>query len=144
VTRQFFRLAALLALAALPVAAQEVQRCEGADGKVSDANGSCPPGTAAARTLPPAGAPSTSEQKAAQQRARQDVRDAAELDRERKAEQARLARGEEQAQAKANKQEAQCRRLQTRLKQEQPELAEATQNRRAEELYVADCAPVRN
>ena len=145
--------AALSALAVLPAAAQELQRCEGADGKVSYAHGPCRPGTTAVRTLPPASTPSAADQKAAQQRAQQDVRNAAALDRARKAEAERVARQQEQVQAKAKKQEAHCRRLETRLRQAQDELAAATQNKRAEAqrrvkraegLYTEDCGAVKN
>jgi len=143
----------LLALWSLAAAvAQEVQRCEDPAGKVSYANGPCPPGTAAVRPLPPAGGPSAADQKAAQQRAKQDVRDAAAVDRARKAEEERLAREQEQAQAKAKKQEAQCKRLEARLRHAQQDLAGAAPNRRseaqrvarrAEEAYVEDCGPPR-
>jgi hypothetical protein len=146
-------LAALLALTALPALAQDVQRCQGAEGKVSYANGACPPGTAAVRTLPPAGTPSPAEQKAAQQRAQQDVRRAAALDRARKAEEDRAARERQQRSAEARKQEAHCRRLQTGLRHAQEDLADARPHKRiearrrvarAEDLYREDCGPLRN
>jgi len=47
-----------MSLAAAPASAQDVQRCEDASGKVSYANGQCPQGTTAVRTLPPAATPS--------------------------------------------------------------------------------------
>ena len=144
--------AVLMVLAALPAAAQEVQRCEGADGKVSYANGACPPGTAAVRSLPAAGPPSAADQKAAQQRAQQDVRNAAALDRARKAEEERIARAQEKEQATAKKKEAHCQRLETRQRAAQAELADASGSKRteaqrrlkrAEQLYVEDCGPVK-
>jgi hypothetical protein len=137
---------------ALPAAAQDVQRCEGADGRVSYANGPCPPGTTAVRTLPPANTPSASDQKAAQQRAQQEARSAAALDRTRKAEEERLAREQEKAQAQAMKQQTHCRRLETRLRQAQEDLAGAKPNKQAEaqrrvklaeDLYTEDCGPVK-
>jgi len=142
----------LMSLATVPAGAQDVQRCEDANGKVSYANGPCPQGTTAVRTLPPAATPSAADRKAAQQRAQQDTRDAAALDRARKAEEQRIAREQEQAQARAKKQEAQCRRLETRLRQEREELASASSNkraeaqrrvRRAEQAYVEECGPVK-
>jgi hypothetical protein len=145
-------LAALIALAALPAAAQDVQRCEAADGKVSYANGPCPPGSTAMRTLPPAGAPSAADQKAAQQRLQQDARGVAALDRARKAEEDRVAREHELALSKAKKQESQCRRLQASLRYAQEDLASARLHKRAEaqrrvvraeDRYVEDCGPVR-
>ena len=51
--RAQFLVAALLTAAA-PAMAQDVRRCEGVDGKVSYANGACPPGTLEVRTLAPA------------------------------------------------------------------------------------------
>jgi dTMP kinase len=142
----------IMSLAAAPASAQDVQRCEDASGKVSYANGQCPQGTTAVRTLPPAATPSAADRKAAQQRAQQDTRDAAALDRARQAEEQRIAREQEQAQAKAKKQEAQCRRLETRLRQEQNELAIASSNkraeaqrrvRRAEQAYAEECGPLK-
>jgi hypothetical protein len=138
----------LLAVWTLAAAAQEVQRCESTDGKVSYANGPCPPGTAAVRALPPAGTPSAADQKAAQQRTQQDVRNAAALERARKAEAERAAREQEQAHAKARKKEAHCRRLENRLRDAQEDLAKAKENkrteaqrrlRRAEDLLAEDC-----
>ena len=142
----------VMSLAAVPACAQDVQRCEDATGTVSYANGPCPPGTTAVRTLPPAATPSAADRKAAQQRGQQDARDAAALDRARKAEEQRIAREQEQAQTKAKKQEVQCRRLETRLRQEQEELARAPSSkraeaqrraRRAEQAYVEECGPVK-
>jgi hypothetical protein len=141
-------LAALVALSALPAAAQEMQRCEGPGGKVSYAQGACPPGTTAVRTLPPATTPSSADQKAAQQRAQQDLRNAAALDKSRKTEEERIAREQEKAAAAAKKQEAHCRQLDARLRQAQDELDQSTAARRAEAqrrvrraqtLYVEDC-----
>jgi len=149
-------IAALLVVAAVLVAqgaaAQELQRCEGPDGKVSYAQGACPDGTRAARALPPAEPPSAADRKAAQQRGQQDVRDAAAIDRTRKAEEEKQARDQAQAQARQAKQEAQCRRLQSRLDAARKELAEApAKNRteaqrrvkRAEQLFVEDCGPLK-
>ena len=151
-TRSRLVFALLMSLAAVPASAQDVQRCEDASGKVSYANGPCPQGTTAVRSLPPAATPSAADRKAAQQRAQQDTRDAAAVDRARKAEDERIARDQEQAQARAKKQEAQCRRLETRLRQEQDELASAPSNkravaqrrtRRAEQAYVEECGPLK-
>jgi hypothetical protein len=148
VNRRRVLLVATLALAATPAPAQDVQRCESADGGVSYANDTCPPGTTAVRTVTAAGAPNAADQKAAQQRAQPDMRRAAEIDRARQAEEQRALRQQEQAQAKAKKQETHCRRLQTRLRQAQEELAESRppkqaeaqrRVRRAEELYREDC-----
>ncbi len=143
----------LLALAALPAAAQDVQRCEAADGKVSYANGSCPPGTSTVRTLPPAGTPSAADHRAALQRAQQDARSVAALDRSRRAEEERDARDRQQAIAQARKQETQCRRLLTSLRYAKEDLATARPAKRiaaqrrvdhAEDLYREDCGPPRH
>jgi hypothetical protein len=146
-------LAALLALTALPAPAQEVQRCQGVDGKVSYANQACPDGAAAVRTLPPAGVPSAAEQQAARLRVEQDVRRAAALDRARAAEEDRAARERQQLLADARRQEAHCRRLQTGLRHAQEDLAAARSSKRmqmqrrlarAEDLYREDCGALRN
>jgi hypothetical protein len=144
-------LVAVLA-SALPAAAQEMQRCEAPDGRTSYVAGSCPPGTRSVRSLPPAEPPSAADQKSARQRGQQDVRDAATLDRARKAEEERLAREQEKVQAQARKQEQHCQRLLSRLNAAREELAsappkkraEATRRvKRAEELYVEDCGPLK-
>jgi hypothetical protein len=147
----------LVLVAALALAqaarAQDVQRCEGPGGKVVYANGPCPPNTTPVRTLPPTDAPTSADQKAARQRGQQDVRSAAELDRARKAEDERMAREDAQVQAQRKKQETQCRRLQSRLDAAQKELADTASSRRveaqrrvrrAEQLYLEDCAPAKN
>lgn len=147
--KRLFAAAALCAVALTPVGAQDVQRCEAADGKVNYVNGPCPPGWRAVRALPPADRPSTADQQAAQQRARQDAAKAAALDRASNAEQARVAKEQERAENKARKQQAHCRRLEARLRQAQEDLASATLKKRpeaqrrvkrADELYVGDCA----
>lgn len=142
-------LPALLVLAAPPVAAQDVQRCEGADGKVGYASGACPRGSVAVRTLPAAGAPSAAEQKAAQQRAQQEGRQEAALDRARLADEQRVAREQSQQLAMARKQQVHCRRLQTSLRHAQEDLAAARppqrterqgRGARAEDLYREECS----
>ena len=126
-------LAALpLALACLSAAAQDVHRCEAADGRIGYASGTCPAGTVAVRTLPGVEAPSPTEQTAAQQRAQQDVRRAAAIDRARLAEEERAAREQAQQLARARKQEAQCRRLQVSVRHAQEDLAAARAQKRAE------------
>jgi hypothetical protein len=116
--------------------AQTVPRCEAADGTVTSADGPCPAGSKPVRSLAPTTAPSAAEQKAAQ------------AERNRKAEETRLAREQEKAQARAKKQETHCRRLETRLRHAQEDLAGATLQRRteaqrrvkrADKLYAEDC-----
>ena len=146
-------LVAALLTAAAPAMAQDVRRCEGVDGKVSYANGACPPGTLDVRTLAPAGTPSAAEQHAARQRAQQEVQRAAALDRARMAEEQRAVRVQEQLLARARKQEAHCRRLQTSLRYAQEDLATARPSKRvdaqrraarAEDLYREACGPLKN
>jgi hypothetical protein len=118
---------------------------------VTYSGGPCPPGTRAVRTLPPPEAPSATDQQAAKQRAQQDLRNATALDRARRSDEERLARDEARVQAKAKKQESECRRLETRLRHAQEDAASATAGKRteaqrrvqrAEELFVADCGPI--
>jgi hypothetical protein len=145
--------ATLAACVPFAVVGQDVQRCESPDGRAIYAQGDCPAGTSAVRALPPAGAPSASDRRAAEQRAHQDARSATALERTRKAEEERQAKTSEQALAKAKKQEALCRRLETRLRLAQQELADARPGksaeaqrrvRRAEANYVDECGPVKN
>jgi hypothetical protein len=126
-------LAALpLALACRSAAAQDVHRCEEADGRIGYASGTCPAGTVAVRTLPAADSPSAAEQKAAQQRVQQEMRRAAAIDRARLADEERAAREQAQQLALARKQEAHCRRLQTSVRHAQEDLAAARAQKRAE------------
>lgn len=133
-----------------PAFAQDVQRCEGADGKVIYVNGACPSGSRAVRTLPPAGAPNAADRQAAAERARQDATAVGALQREEKTQAARAAKEQERAENKARKQEARCRRLETRLRLAQEDLANATLKKRpeverrvkrAEALLAEDCKP---
>ncbi len=142
--------AALLLAAMAQSAAQDVQRCEAADGKTVYVNGPCPGGTRPVRALPPAQAPNAADQKAAQQRARQDSSKVAEIDRGRKADEARAVREQERAENRLKKKQTHCRRLEARLRVAQEDLAGATLNKRAEaqrrlrradELFTADCGP---
>lgn len=142
--------ATLLALALTPAAAQQVQRCESADGRVAYVSGACPPGTRAVRTLPPAEQPSAADRQAETDRARQDAKTVDAVEHERKAQAARNAREQERAENKARKQETHCRRLETRMREAREDLAEATLKkrpeaqrrvRRTEELYAEACGP---
>lgn len=142
--------AAILSIATTPASAQDVQRCETADGKISYANGPCPPGTRAVRTLPPANAPSAADRQAAQQRAKQDAGKLAVIERDQKAQEARAAREQERAENATKKKEAHCRRLATRLRHAQEDLANAPLKKRteaqrrvkrADELHAEDCGP---
>lgn len=142
----------LAALAAAGAQAQTVQRCEGPDGKVTYADGPCPSGTTSVRTLPPAGASSAADQKAAQERSRRAVQAAEQAERQRRAEEAQIARARAQEDAKARKRDAHCRRLESRLRLAQEDLAAAALGkraeaqrrvRRAEALVAEDCGPVR-
>ncbi len=140
--------ALLIASAHLSAAAQSVQRCESADGRISYVDGPCPTGTTAVRTVTSPNTPTAADRRAAQERARNDVKQVSAAERQRQAEEARAARDAEKAQAKAKKQESHCRRLQTRLRHAQEDLANATlakrteaqrRVKRAEELHAEDC-----
>lgn len=142
--------ATLLALALTPAAAQQVQRCESPDGKVSYVDGACPPATHAARALPPAEQPSAADRQAAIDRLQEDAKTVDAVERERNAQAARSAREQERTDNKARKKETHCRRLETRLRQAQEDLAGAALKKRteaqrrvkrAEELYAEDCEP---
>ena len=73
----------LLGTAWTTAAAQTVQRCEAADGKVTYSNSPCPDGTKSARqvnTTPPI---AVEEQKAAKDRAKRDAADAKDAEKAR-------------------------------------------------------------
>jgi hypothetical protein len=140
--------AALLGSLTTSAVAQDVQRCEAPDGKVSYANGPCPAGSRPVRTLPPAAKSNAADQQAAQQRSRQDASKLAIIEGKRKAEDLRAAREQEQARNKAKKEETHCRRLETRVRHAREDFAVATLKKRpeaqrrlkrAEELYAEDC-----
>lgn len=133
--------------------AQTVPRCAAADGTLTSAEGPCPAGSKPVRTVPPTTAPSAADRKAVPDRAGRDGEQAAQAERNRQAEQTRLAREQQKAQARAKKQETHCRRLQTRLRHAQEDLAGAPLKRRteaqrrvkrADKLYAEDCGLPRN
>ena len=66
-------LASLTLVPATGVFAQStIQRCEGADGRVSYSSTECPPGTRAVRSVSPASQPSAEAQKEARERAQRE------------------------------------------------------------------------
>lgn len=102
------RLATVMAVSIAPalVAAQGVQRCEGADGRITYSNTKCPDGTTAARAVNTAPPISVDEQKAARERAKRDAADAKASEKARAQEEAKAQRAAaEQKKADAKKRE---------------------------------------
>lgn len=73
-------------LFAAEVSAQVIQRCEGANGRITYANGECPTGTKAVKALPPVPQPSA-ESRAAAQAKLQRYKDEAKVRTEQKGQQ---------------------------------------------------------
>ena len=137
-------LALVLATGWTTATAESVQRCEGADGKVTYSNSACPDGTKSVRqvnTTPPI---AVEEQKAAKDRARRDAADAKEVDKarekEREKEEARAERtAAEQKKAQAKERER-CDRARKDLERARSARASLLQQRAAtiEEMQKAD------
>ena len=84
-------------------AAQQVQRCESPDGKVTYSNTKCPDGTSPVRSVNTSPPVAVDEQKAAKERARRDAAEAKAIDKARAKEEAqdqRAAAEQKKAQAK--------------------------------------------
>jgi hypothetical protein len=93
---------ALLA-ASSTCAAQQVQRCESPDGKVTYSNTKCPDGTSPVRSVNTSPPVAVDEQKAAKERARRDAAEAKAIDKARAKEESldqRAAAEQKKAQAK--------------------------------------------
>lgn len=116
--------------AGVPAAAQSV-RCESPDGRVTYSNAECPPGTRNVRVVPPAPPPTAADAKGARERARDEQKRAAALDRQRKADEDKAVR-ERAAQAKKDEaRERGCRKLAARVEQAQRDLDRATLAKRS-------------
>lgn len=103
------------ALAAAAVQAQEVQRCEGADGRVTYSNSVCPAGSRQVRSVNTAPPVQVDEQRAAQARAKKEIAGAEKLEREQEAEQARQERLAAQRNKQAAKTASGCERAKREL-----------------------------
>jgi hypothetical protein len=96
---------ALLA-ASSTCAAQQVQRCESPDGKVTYSNTKCPDGTSPVRSVNTSPPVAVDEQKAAKERARRDAAEAKAIDKARAKEETRDQRAAaEQKKAQAKERE---------------------------------------
>jgi len=126
-------LAALIAAASLcaPAAtAQSVERCESAEGKVTYSNSTCPAGTQPVRKIEPEPSPTATDQKAARDRAQQHSRELDKLERQRQKEEEKVARERAAAEAKQSKRDAECRKLDARVRVAREEFETATLQRR--------------
>jgi hypothetical protein len=74
------------------VAAQPIQRCEGAGGRVTYSNSECPEGTKPIKSVQAAPVPPPEAQRAARDQAARDARAARQLAEEQKAQQAAVVR----------------------------------------------------
>lgn len=121
-------LVAVFALAAGNAAAQAL-RCESPEGKVTYAQENCPAGTAPVRAVGAAGQPTPEDQRAAASRARGEAKTLDQIERERKAEEARAARAQSTDRARSAAHARTCRRLALRVKQAKDDLAAASLSR---------------
>ena len=134
----------LLASTGTHTAAQTVQRCEAADGKVTYSNSACPDGTKSVRqvnTTPPI---AVEEQKAAKDRAKRDAANAKDAenvrDKDRETEEAKAERAAaEQKKAQAKERER-CDRAKRDLERARSARASLLQQRAAtiEEMQKGD------
>jgi Domain of unknown function (DUF4124) len=109
---------------------QEVQRCESPTGKVTYSNTTCPTGTEAVRTVETEPPPSEADRKAAIERARQRSRELDRLEHQRQKEEEKAARDRAAADAKHSRRDAECRRLEARVREARLEFENATLQRR--------------
>jgi hypothetical protein len=146
-------LLAAVSLAAGSTAAQTVQRCEGADGKITYSNESCPAGTRAVRNIDVPEAPKASDQKAARERAARDTEAAQALEKRRRDEEAKAveerAAQRKQAEKQAENKQRECRKLEQRVRAARQDLDKTPLNKRdaaekklraAQDAYDLDCA----
>jgi hypothetical protein len=110
--------------------AQPVQRCESPDGKVTYSNSTCPAGTEPVRKVESDPGPSAADQKAARERAQQRSRELDKLERQRQNEETKAARARAAAEAKEARHEAECRKLDARVRAARSEYESATLQRR--------------
>jgi hypothetical protein len=141
-------IATLAALVSSGVAAQSIQRCEGARGTVTYANGPCPAGTTAVREVNTAPAISVSDQKSARERATRDAKQLERLQRERKAEENKAEKVRADAARKEEARQRECRKLAGRVESARDVAGSATlaqrtdaerKLRRAQDQYTRDC-----
>jgi len=103
----------LVAGVATSVSAQQIQRCEGPDGKITYSNAECPTGTAAAKSLQSAPPPSVEAQQAARERAARDAQAAEQIAQQRRSQQTALAQQQQQTQQlQRDQRKADCAYLQ--------------------------------
>jgi hypothetical protein len=117
-------------LCVLPALAQEVQRCETPEGKVTYSNVPCPEGTQSVRKIEPDSAPTAAEQKAARERAQQHSRELDKLERQRQKDEEKAARERATTESKQAKHDAECRKLDARVKVAREEFDNATLDQR--------------
>lgn len=111
------KVAAVLAaaLAATALQAQEVQRCEAADGRVTYSNAACPAGSRPVRSVNTSPPVQLDEQRAAQARAKKEIATADKLERERAAAQAQQERLAAQRKKETAKTASGCERAKREL-----------------------------
>ena len=122
--------AVLLCAAPATAPAQQVQRCESPEGKVTYSNTQCPDGTQAVRKIEPDPAPSAADQKAARERAQQHSRELDKLERQRQKDEEKAARDRATAESKQAKRDAECRQLETKVRLAREEFDNATLEQR--------------
>lgn len=127
----------------------EIQRCEGADGKVTYSNESCPQDTKPVRkvdTRPPV---VESDLKAAKTRAQREADEAKSLEKQQEVEEKSQARAREAARKKEEKQEQECNKLRIAVNKTKDAVENSVLNKRpelekkhakAQEAFDKECA----
>lgn len=118
-----------------PTAAQTVQRCEAADGKVTYSNSACPDGTKSVRQVNTAPPIAVDEQKAAKDRAKRDAANAKDAekarDKERETEEANSERAAAEQKKVQAKERERCDRAKRELERARSARASLLQQRAA-------------
>lgn len=126
----------LIALALIPFMAApawaEIQRCEGADGKVTYSNETCPQDTKPVRKVDTRPQVMESEVKAAKTRAQREADEVKALEKQQEAEEKSQARAHEAARKKEEKQEQECNKLRIAANKAKDAVEHSTLNKRAE------------
>lgn len=108
----------------------QVQRCEGKNGNVTYSNRECPPGTSPVRKVNTAPSVSVPDEKAAKDRAKKDVAEVKQIEKEQK----KQAEEEKRAAEKRNKAEA---KVADRCERARRDLARAIEMRNAVDTRTA-------
>jgi hypothetical protein len=127
---KFLLLAALLSAPTL--AAAQIQRCEGPDGKVTYSNESCPTGTKLIKNVDTRPQVTEADAKSAKTRAQREAEEAKAIDKQRADEEQSLARARDAARKKEEALERECNKKRIVVNKAKEAVESSALNRRAE------------